>query len=321
METRASHLLVGSFVLVFLAGLVAFAIWMAKVDPDAEYSDYDIYFTGSVSGLVNRGTVYYLGIPVGDVRRITLAPNPQEVRVHVRIRKEVQVNSQSRARLEFQGLTGVAYIEIMGGDASAPPLLIQEGQDFPVIQAESSNFQAIFDKAPNLVDEAIKAVGALQLLLNEENRSEVSGILKNTNRLTGNLAQGTEDLDLMVAEAKSLMQNVTVTLSKVNALADSGNELLAQDAKRLINQATEALVNINSMAKRMDQLVAANEGTVTTFVSGTLPEISRMIMDLRSTARALSRLTRKIEANPARVVFPPEPQKYNPNTGKVEKEK
>lgn len=321
METRVSHILVGSFVLAFVALLVAFAIWMTKVDPDAQYKEYDIFFTGSVSGLVNRGTVYYLGIPVGDVRRIGLAPDPRKVQVTVRLRQEVPVNEKSRARLEFQGLTGVAYIEIMGGNPDAAPLRVKDGAERPVIEAEASNFQALFEKAPNLFDESIKAVGAVQELLNDENRQHVTGILKNTNQLTANLARGTEDLDVMMQKAGDLMDASGVMIEKVTKLTESGQALLDEEGKALMLEAKKAMMQVNMLASNMNVMLKANEGTITTFVNGTLPEVSRMVMDLRTTARALSRLMTKIEANPARVVFPPTPKKFNAKSGKVEEVK
>ena len=51
METRAHHLLVGSFVIVVVLGLLGFVIWLAKIDIDREFARYTIYFDGSVSGL------------------------------------------------------------------------------------------------------------------------------------------------------------------------------------------------------------------------------------------------------------------------------
>ncbi len=50
-------------------------------------------------------------------------------------------------------------------------------------------------------------------------------------------------------------------------------------------------------------MVATNEGAVTQFVNASLPEVSRMILDLRVTARNLSRLVSRIEQNPAEVIF------------------
>tara|TARA_B100000809_G_scaffold234452_1_gene251884 strand:- start:170 stop:289 length:120 start_codon:yes stop_codon:yes gene_type:complete len=38
METRTNHFLVGSLVLLLVAGLVAFIIWAVKADVDAKHT-------------------------------------------------------------------------------------------------------------------------------------------------------------------------------------------------------------------------------------------------------------------------------------------
>ncbi|MFC4348860.1 MlaD family protein [Kordiimonas lipolytica] len=322
METRASHILVGSFVLAFLAGLIAFAIWIAKVDLDAEYQEYDIFFDGSVSGLYKRSIVYYLGIPVGDVRDITLAPHDSEkVRVLVRLRSEVPVNEETYARLEFQGLTGVAYIEIKGSPQGSAPLKAKAGQERPVIRSEASPIQEVFETAPNLINEAILTVGQVKKMLAEENLERVSNILENTERATRNIADGTEDLDALMVEVREVMARVNETAAKLGTLADSGNKLLAEDGERLVAEAIETMNAAQAMLERVDALVAANEDSVTQFVQGSLPEVTRMIMDLRSTARSLSRLVRKIEQNPAETLLGPKESTYDLDARKVKETK
>ncbi|SDD79910.1 MULTISPECIES: MlaD family protein [Kordiimonas] len=322
METRASHILVGSFVLAFLAGLIAFAIWIAKVDLDAEYREYDILFDGSVSGLYKRSIVYYLGIPVGDVRDITLAPNDtRKVRVHVRLRDEVPVNASTTARLEFQGLTGVAYIELKGGAQGGERLKAEPGHEYPVIAAEASPLMEFYESAPNLVNEAILAIVQVRKLLSDENIGKVASVLDNANRAATNLADGTEDFDTLVADAHEVMLQVNETAAKLGALADSGNKLLAEDGEQLMAEAIETMNAAQAMLERVDALVAANEDSVTQFVSGSLPEVSRMIMDLRSTARSLSRLVSKIEQNPAETLFGPNQSKYDLDARKVKETK
>lgn len=321
METRASHILVGSFVLAFLAGLIAFAIWIAKVDLDAEYRDYDIYFDGSVSGLYKRSIVYYLGIPVGDVRDITLAPNDtQKVRVVIRLRAEVPVTEGTTARLEFQGLTGVAYIELKGAPKGGKQIVAAAGQPRPVIEAEASPLLEFYESAPNLINEAIRAIVQVQKLLSDDNIADVSSILKNADQVAGNLATGTEEIDQLVADARQVMQQVNETAAKLGALADSGNKLLAQDGERLVSEAVETLDAAQAMLARIDALVAANEETVTQFVSGSLPEVSRMIIDLRQTARSLSRLVKRIEQNPAEAIFGPNEAQYDLEARRVVEE-
>lgn len=321
METRASHILVGGFVLAFLAGLIAFAIWIAKVDLDAEYTDYDIYFDGSVSGLYKRSVVYYSGIPVGDVRDITLAPkNPQKVRVWIRLRAEVPVTEGATARLEFQGLTGVAYIELKGGPPGGAPLVPEGNQERAVIQAEDSAYQAVFESAPNLLKQAVKAVLQVQKLLSDENIASVSSTLKNTDRLTANLARGTDDIEAVVAEAREVMQRASEAARNISKLADSGDRLLADDGKQLVAEASKAMQDAQVLLQRVDGLVAANEQNVTQFVSGSLPEVSRMIIDLRATARSLSRLMSRIEQDPAEILFGGEKSKYDLKTRKPKEE-
>lgn len=312
METRASYMLVGGFVLTFLAGLVAFAIWIAKVDLDAEYTDYDIYFDDTVSGLLKRSIVYYAGIPVGDVRDITLAPqDASKVRVWIRVRAEVPVNEESVAKLEFQGLTGVAYIELSGGSPDAPKLVAKEGEERPVIQSEASPLLAIFESAPNLVNEAIIAVGQIQKLLSDENISSVSGMLKNSERLTGNLADGSEDIEVIVADVKEILTQTRTAATQINQLVETGNTLLEEDAKRLVDEAVTTMKTATTLLARVDNMVAANEGAVTQFVNTSLPEVSRMILDLRVTARNLSRLVSRIEQNPSSAIFGKKEAEYD----------
>ena len=314
--------MVGGFVLAFLSGLVAFAIWIAKVDLDAEYRDYDIFFDGTVSGLYKRSIVYYLGIPVGDVRDITLAPHDtQKVRVHVRLRAEVPVTEGAKARLEFQGLTGVAYIELKGGPQGGRQIEAIGDNEYPVIASEASPLLAFYESAPNLVNEAILAVVQVQKLLSDENLAEVSSILRNADTLSDNLAAGTEDIDALIADARVVLGNVNAAAEKLTLLADSGNKLLADDGERLVAEAVETLNAAEGMLKRIDNLVAANEANITQFVGNSLPEVTRMIIDLRQTARSLSRLVGRFEQNPAEAIFGPKEAKYDLESRRVKEKK
>ncbi|MGI9303331.1 MAG: MlaD family protein, partial [Gammaproteobacteria bacterium] len=86
METRASYLLIGGFVLAVIAAGFAFVVWLAKVEFDREFTQYDIYFDGSVAGLGLGGDVRYRGIKIGAVTAIGVDPaDPARVRVTVEL--------------------------------------------------------------------------------------------------------------------------------------------------------------------------------------------------------------------------------------------
>ena len=74
METRANYIIVGSFTLLVLVGSVVAIIWMAGANLDEDYSYYDIYFEGSVTGLKPGNPVRYRGIPVGVISEMHIDP-------------------------------------------------------------------------------------------------------------------------------------------------------------------------------------------------------------------------------------------------------
>ena len=86
METRAHHVLIGSFaILAFLLGL-GFVLWLSKTSADREFSFYDVVFTEAVTGLSKGGLVQYNGIKVGEVTQLKLAPDdPRKVIARVRL--------------------------------------------------------------------------------------------------------------------------------------------------------------------------------------------------------------------------------------------
>jgi len=321
METKSAYIIVGAFVLTFIVGLIGFGVWIAKVDLDTEFRDYDVYIQGSVSGLYKRSNVFYLGIPVGEVRNISLAPNdPSTVKITIRINADVPINSAARAKLEFQGLTGVAYIELYGGDANAPPLVVKDGDINPVIQSERSAFSDIVANAPNLIDEAINTVEQIRKLLNDENLAEVASILKNVDDLSENLATGTENLPELMVTAEQALTDASAAAKAVEKLALSGDDLLTGGGAAMIADARVSLQVAQSAISRIDGLLEANSEAVTDFVNVSLPEVSRMIVDLRITARSLSRLVKRVEQNPAEVLFGSGEVEYDLESRKVKEE-
>ena len=80
----------------------------------------DIIFTGSVSGLSRGASVLYNGLQVGEVTSLYCCrSDPSKVVARVEIDASTPMNVDTRARLEFQGLTGVASIQLPGGGPTA----------------------------------------------------------------------------------------------------------------------------------------------------------------------------------------------------------
>src|SRR5210317_457894 len=104
METKASHFVIGLFVLLMVGASFFFVIWLAKVEVDKEFDYYNVYFDDGVAGLSVGGDVRYNGIPVGTVTSIILDPNDaRRVQVDIEVAKETPVSQGTEASLSLQG--------------------------------------------------------------------------------------------------------------------------------------------------------------------------------------------------------------------------
>jgi len=107
-----NHAVVGLFVLVLGAALIAVVLWLAS--GGAFKQKYDLYLAiedESVAGLSMNAPVKYNGVDVGKVRDIRLEPgNPERVNLLFAIERGTPIKEDTVAVLKTQGLTGIAYV-------------------------------------------------------------------------------------------------------------------------------------------------------------------------------------------------------------------
>src|SRR5579863_7049310 len=104
METRASHIAVGAFVMLLLLGGFGFVIWVNKFSERAVTVTHFVRFTGSVQGLNTGSAVLFGGIPIGHVTAINVDPQDSSLaRVDMSVNAGAPIRTDSIATLELQG--------------------------------------------------------------------------------------------------------------------------------------------------------------------------------------------------------------------------
>src|SRR5262249_31474906 len=137
METRANYVLIGAFVLMAAAALMLFAVWISGSNFSRSFAEYDVVFEGPVNGLTEGGEVRFNGIKVGEVKQLALDRNdPNRVIAHIQVDAQTPVRTDSVAQLNFQGITGVTFIQILAGMPQSPLLKRAVGGPVPVIRTE-----------------------------------------------------------------------------------------------------------------------------------------------------------------------------------------
>lgn len=306
METRANYVAVGAFVLAILVGVVVVVLWLARIEFNREFVYYDIYFSGSVTGLAQGSEVRYNGIRVGRVTEIRIDPqNLQQVRVTVELDQTALIKSDAVASLESQGLTGTTYIEISGGSQKAPPLEVRPGQRYPVIASQQSGLQRVFASAPEVLARLLEVADRLNAILDERNRTAITETLENMRRLTAVAAARAGDLDSVIADTAVAMRELRSTLTSADQTLVELRQLVGErgDARGALQAIEGASRTIEKLSTDLDSLVQENRPPVRDFTQRGLTELSQLMVDARTLVSELTRLSEEIERDPARFLF------------------
>ena len=144
---------VGLFVAIALTIFVGATIWLTGRQGSEPTVEYSMFFEKDVGGLMLGGPVFYLGVGVGTVTSMNIAPgNPMRVRVDIEVLKSAPINAGTYASLAFQGITGVAVIKLKADPGLHETLQVGEDSRFPVIEVRNSGFSALLDMAPNIAE-------------------------------------------------------------------------------------------------------------------------------------------------------------------------
>lgn len=292
MTKKTNYVLVGLFVLVFTATLVAGVLWLGAGGPSRTYDEYLVYMSESVAGLSRDNAVKYHGVNVGRVRDIALEPERAEsVRLLLEIDIGTTIREDTVATLEVRGLTGLAYVNLKGGSADSPPLKVRPGERFPVIKSRPSAWGRL-DRAVNeLVATLIHVSQQLNLLLSDDNQHRLSRILDQLSQLSGVLAGRSESI------AASL-DDMTVTLRRARDASTGLPGLVAQTgaaAAALERMADE----LGDTGQSVRQVVQARDRDLQRFTGEALPEAAVAINELRRAAQNLRRFSEQLERDPA----------------------
>ena len=181
MEERIHYTAIGIFVVVFLTALILIGFWLSEGLSQKSYDTYSVIMTESVSGLNENAPVKYNGVTVGFVSkmRINIA-DPQQVQLLLQIERGTPITTGTTAMLAPQGITGLAYIDLNGGPAGAPPLERQEGELYPTIKSAPSLLFRIDAIVTQINSDFDKISDAFSKIMSPENQQAFSKILKNT---------------------------------------------------------------------------------------------------------------------------------------------
>ena len=294
MESKVSYTLVGIFVLVLGLGFIAGVLWIGSGKQLGKWYDtYRVYVDESVSGLNLNAPVGLRGVDVGSVRSIDLDPaNSERVRITLDIERGAPIKEDTIAVLRTQGLTGIAYIDLMGGSRDAPLLKARDPDGYPVIRSAPSLMARLDVALPRLLTNLEAILEDLGAALDEENRQSLTQGLADIAEVARTLAARSATIDEGIRDAAQTLENTARS---------------SQALSRLIERMEHSAAAVERIADSAGGMLEDNRDGLRQFTGETLPELHMLVGEMREIAGSLRRTGREIEQDPSILLHGREP--------------
>lgn len=304
MENKAHALAAGAFVLGVAALMVALALWLMR---DTEVRNvYEMSTRDSVAGLQPQAAVRFRGISVGRVTEIGFDPQTKgNVLVRISVDDETPITRSTFATLSYQGVTGLAFIQLDDDGKSSEALPPGTGQSAR-IPLRPSLLSRLTDRGEAILVQVEQTTQRINQILGDENQKLFTGAMQNIGDAAGGVHQLTQRLDATIAKKldpalDAFAPAARDTSNAMKALQDASNSVeksadeIAKTAKRL----NEKDGPIDRLAEGTQALSHAADA----FNSATLPRINKVTEETSRAARQLSRAANSINDNPQSLLF------------------
>lgn len=290
MENRAHALAAGLFAIVLATALLA-SLWWFSDDGDSQRT-YILESVGTVTGLNLEARVRYRGMAAGKVSDITIDPaDPRKILVYIRLRSDIPLTQGTQASLAYQGVTGLAYVQLNDRGENPEPL-VGAGDEPPRLKMEPGTMEQLADTALDAARRLRLVADKLGDLVTDENIRRVGNTLHK-------LESAAAGADRTLADAPKTLASIRAVLNQEN-LARLSNTLqnlerASVDAGPVIGELKVLMARLHGLAERVDAATAATGERV---ADETLPQLNALLEELKGTSQRIGHLVEEVDASP-----------------------
>ena len=291
MENKAHALATGLFVLLLGAALIGVIAWF-QGDHRSTRS-YTIVARQGVPGLNPKASVKLSGVEIGKVEQIGFDPNDSnQVLVSIEVAAEAPLKTTTRARLGYQGITGLSFIDLSGDEDGTAGKRLDEGAR---IELHSSKLDELMSNAPRVLASIDAAARRMASLLDDGHQQQLFQAVKSIDSAAQSLTQLAEDARTLKSDAKKLMGKAGDTLGHVDALTTDGQQLVREWRERaaVLDRVGAAADQLQITSKRLEQSIAGPDKG----------DRQSLVEAVNSAARSIERAAKSLEAEPQGVLL------------------
>jgi phospholipid/cholesterol/gamma-HCH transport system substrate-binding protein len=285
MANKAQRIKVGIFVAITAALLAIVLVVFGGIRLWESKSHFTIEFDDSVMGLEKGAQVYLNGIRVGRVDAIEVSPTDLgKVLVTITVASDTPVHTDTKAMLQFAGITGLKVIDLRQGTLAAP--LLADGGRIPqgetILDKVQRQATQIADQSEKLMQRAGQIVDNLVALTDPKRYAALDDIVAGAKTTANNLALASAEMRTMVAENRVILKD---TLGTVRGAVASTKTIIDTQVTGLVSSASALISDLGN-------IIHGSEG-----------QLRSTVFDLRQASRNFKELSRDLRARPSRLLF------------------
>jgi phospholipid/cholesterol/gamma-HCH transport system substrate-binding protein len=283
-------------VVFVVLGLVAACILVA-IPLGARLHDnrkvFYAYFSGeSLSGLEEGALVKFHGVPIGKVEKISYdSTDLSRIRAEMKVQADFPMKKDMYAQTGLMGITGLKYVEILGGTNASP--LLPPKSDIPT---QTSLVASITGKAEVIIAKVEILLNHLNAISEPDSLTSIKKTLENLEAITSNarafFGDVTPDVKSVSGSARNIMVRVDSISRDIKSITGSVSTNVPGE------RIASILTTVDSTALALKTL----SETITTMVKQGREDYSVSMQNLRSALENANDLMQELAENPSLLI-------------------
>jgi phospholipid/cholesterol/gamma-HCH transport system substrate-binding protein len=296
MENRSYALMTGFFTVALLVAAVLVGLWLNH--DRTEVRPYEIVTTQTIPGLNPQAAVRYRGLEVGRVEDIVFDPRVTgQIMIKLSIATGAPVTTTTFASLGYQGVTGIAFIQL-DDDRTGSPLLASDKNHVARIPLRPGLLDQLEKRGLSILEKTEQITNSLNTILSQENADKITGAVDNISKAAVAYGEIPKQLQPTLARMPELTNKLDRTMTSVNELSTS-----ATSAVRNYDRLATSLQAPGGPIDRAAGAIASLEGVTSDLEMRTLPHFVEMTDEARTSLRAVRRTATSLGDRPQSILF------------------
>jgi phospholipid/cholesterol/gamma-HCH transport system substrate-binding protein len=296
MENRSYALMTGFFTVALLVAAILVGLWLNR--DRTEVHPYEIVTTQTIPGLNPQATVRYRGLEVGRVDDIIFDPRVTgQIMIKLSIEEGAPVTTTTFASLGYQGVTGIAFIQL-DDDRTGSPLLRSDPGHVQRIPLRAGLLDQLEKRGLAILEKTERITDGLNNILSTDNQDKLTGAIDHISKAAEAYGEIPKQLQPTLARLPAITNKLDQSMGSVQQAADS-----IKTTADNYNHLADSLQAPGGPVERAGAAIESLGGVTADLELHTLPHVVEMADEAKTSLRAVRRTVTNLGDRPQSILF------------------